>query len=111
MDQNITTIEHEHDLISQRNSDMADRRVGSRRSRLRSALIGAGVLALLAGGGYYGHYYWTAGRFLVSTDDAYLQADNVIVSPKVSGYLSEVLVGDNQPVKAGQVLARIDDRD
>jgi membrane fusion protein, multidrug efflux system len=111
MDQNVTTIEHEHDLISQRASDAAGVRAASRRRGLRSALLVAGALALVAGGGFYGHYWWTTGRFLVSTDDAYLQADNVIVSPKVSGYLSEVLVGDNQPVKAGQVLARIDDRD
>ena len=47
----------------------------------------------------------------MATDDADLQADNVIISPKVSGYLSQVLVQDNQPVHAGQVLARIDDRD
>ena len=46
-----------------------------------------------------------------STDDAYVKADSTIVSPKVSGYLAEVLVGDNEPVKAGQLLARIDDRD
>ena len=59
----------------------------------------------------YGHEYWTTGRFMVSTDDAYLQADNVLISPKVAGYISDVLVTDNQPVKAGQVLARIDDRD
>jgi membrane fusion protein, multidrug efflux system len=66
---------------------------------------------LLTAAGFYGHYWWNVGRFLVSTDDAYLQADNVIISPKVSGYISDVLVNDNQPVKAGQVLARIDDRD
>jgi membrane fusion protein (multidrug efflux system) len=70
-----------------------------------------GVIAFLVIAGFYGHYWWTAGRFLVSTDDAYLQADNVIISPKISGYISDVLVEDNQPVKAGQVLARIDDRD
>ena len=51
------------------------------------------------------------GRFLESTDDAYVQADSTIVAPKVSGYLSEVLVEDNQPVKAAQPLAKIDDRD
>jgi membrane fusion protein (multidrug efflux system) len=61
--------------------------------------------------GLYGQYWWTTGRFLVLTDDAYLQADNVIISPKVSGYVAQVLVADNQPVRAGQVLARIDDRD
>jgi membrane fusion protein, multidrug efflux system len=85
--------------------------VRRRRLGLRSVLLSAGVLALLTGAGFYGHYYWTTGRFQVSTDDAYLQADSVIISPKVAGYLSEVLVEDNQPVKAGQVLARIDDRD
>ena len=51
------------------------------------------------------------GQFLVSTDDAYVQAHSVLISPKVSGYISEVPVDDNQAVKAGQVLARIDPRD
>ena len=69
------------------------------------------AVAVLAGASWYGFDYWTVGRFLVSTDDAYVKADNTTVAPKVSGYLHEVLVGDNQRVKAGQVLARIDDRD
>jgi membrane fusion protein (multidrug efflux system) len=56
------------------------------------------------------YLYLTAGRS-ASTDDAYVQADNTTIAPKVSGYLAEVLVGDNQPIKAGQVLARIDPRD
>lgn len=81
------------------------------RQRLRSALIGATAVGLLAAGGLYGQFWWTAGRFLVSTDDAYLQADNVIISPRVAGYIASVLVTDNQPVRSGQVLARIDDRD
>jgi membrane fusion protein, multidrug efflux system len=81
------------------------------RQRLRSALVAAGAVGLLVAAGLYGQYWWTTGRFLVSTDDAYLQADNVIISPKVSGYVAQVLVADNQPVRAGQVLARIDDRD
>ena len=78
---------------------------------LRFALLATAAIAALAGAGSYGNYWWTSGRFLVSTDDAYLQADNVIISPKVSGYISEVLVQDNQPVKAGAVLASIDDAD
>ena len=73
-------------------------------------LVGAG-LAALAAAGYYGHDYWTVGRFEVSTDDAYVQADSTTVAPKVSGYIGTVLVADNEPVKTGQVLARIDDRD
>ncbi len=70
------------------------------------------MLALgVAGLAEFGRYYLSTGRYLESTDDAYVQADSTIIAPKVSGYLSQVLVGDNQPVKAGEVLARIDDRD
>src|SRR6187399_406112 len=50
------------------------------------------VLALLAGtaaGAYYGHDYWTTGRYLESTDDAYVKADSTIVAPKVSGYIAQ----------------------
>ncbi len=65
----------------------------------------------LAGAAWYGWDYWTVGQYLVSTDDAYIKADNTTISPKVSGYLHDVLVGDNERVKAGQTLARIDDRD
>ncbi|WP_208249642.1 HlyD family secretion protein [Rhizobium sp. T1470] len=83
----------------------------SRRRPGRSLLLGAAALAIVAAGAYYGHDYWTVGRFHVSTDDAYVKADNGTIAPKVSGYLAEVLVNDNQPVKAGQPLARIDDRD
>jgi membrane fusion protein (multidrug efflux system) len=79
------------------------------RSR-KPLLIGASLLAL-AGTAYFGWDYWTVGRFKVSTDDAYVQADNTTVAPKVSGYLDAVAVNDNERVTAGQVLARIDDRD
>jgi membrane fusion protein (multidrug efflux system) len=79
--------------------------------RLRPFLYAAVGLVALAAGASYGRDYWTVGRFLVSTDDAYVQADNTTVAPKVSGYIATVLVGDNEPVKAGQKLAEIDDRD
>jgi len=78
---------------------------------LRRLLLAGAAVAVLAGASWYGFDYWTVGRFLVSTDDAYVKADNTTVAPKVSGYLHEVLVGDNERVRAGQVLARIDDRD
>jgi membrane fusion protein (multidrug efflux system) len=81
------------------------------RGRIKRLLTVSAAVALLAGAGWYGWDYWTVGRFLVSTDDAYVKADNTTVAPKVSGYISEVLVGDNEPVKAGQVLARVDARD
>jgi membrane fusion protein, multidrug efflux system len=82
----------------------------SRQAIKRTAL--ALVLALgVAGAADFGYGYFTTGRYLESTDDAYVKADSTIISPKVSGYIAEVLVGDNQPVKTGQLLARIDDRD
>jgi membrane fusion protein, multidrug efflux system len=83
----------------------------SRKVGLRQLLLAGAALAVLAGASWYGWDYWTVGRFEVSTDNAYVKADNTTISPKVSGYIREVLVGDNQHVKAGQVLARIDDRD
>src|SRR5262249_52868676 len=83
----------------------------SYKSRLRQMLLAGTAVALLAASAWYGWDYWTVGRYLVSTDDAYVKADNTTIAPKVSGYLGEVLVGDNERVKVGQVLARIDDRD
>ena len=77
----------------------------------RKLLMAGAAVVVLAGAAWYGFDYWTVGRYLVSTDDAYVKADNTTVAPKVSGYLHEVLVGDNEPVRAGQVLARIDPRD
>ncbi len=76
----------------------------------KTLLVGIGLAALTAAV-YYGERYWTVGRFEVSTDDAYVKADNTTIAPKVAGYIARVLVDDNEKVKAGQVLARIDDRD
>jgi membrane fusion protein (multidrug efflux system) len=82
-----------------------------KRFNFRKMSMAGAAVAVLTGAAWYGFDYWTVGRYLVSTDDAYVQADNTTIAPKVSGYLSEVLVGDNERVKAGQVLARIDPRD
>ena len=82
----------------------------SRQAIKRAALAVALALGV-AGAADFGHYYLSTGRYLETTDDAYVKADSTIVAPKVSGYLAEVLVADNEPVKAGQLLARIDDRD
>jgi membrane fusion protein, multidrug efflux system len=82
----------------------------SRQTVQRIALALAGALAV-AGAAVFGHYYLTTGRYLETTDDAYVKADSTIIAPKVSGYIAKVLVADNERVKAGQLLALIDDRD
>ena len=81
-----------------------------RRPLRKLLLIGASLLAV-AGTSNFGWRYWTVGRFEVSTDDAYVKADSTTIAPKVSGYIAAVLVSDNEHVKIGQILARIDDRD
>jgi membrane fusion protein, multidrug efflux system len=82
----------------------------SRQAIKRAALVLALALGI-AGAADFGYGYLTTGRYLETTDDAYVKADSTIVAPKVSGYIAEVLVSDNEKVTAGQLLARIDDRD
>jgi len=82
-----------------------------RRVSVRRIALGAAAVIAVVAGGYYGEDYYRIGRFLESTDDAYVKADFTIVAPKVSGYIAEVRVEDNQAVNAGAVLAKIDDRD
>jgi len=79
------------------------------RTTRRTWMVGG--IAALIGISIFGWYYWTVARFEVSTDDAYVEADATVIAPKVGGYLHDVLVADNQTVKAGQLLAKIDDRD
>lgn len=81
-----------------------------KRARRRVALIagsGAGLL-LLAG---LAGYWFSTGRYLETTDDAYVRADWVAMSARVPGYVAKVEVDDDQPVKAGDVLVRLQDRD
>ncbi|WPE21297.1 Colistin resistance protein EmrA [Shinella zoogloeoides] len=68
-------------------------------------------LALLAAAGWYGYQWWTHGRFMISTDDAYIEGDIASISPKVSGYVAAVNVVANQTVKAGEPLVTLDDGD
>ncbi|WP_343582883.1 HlyD family secretion protein [Herbaspirillum sp.] len=55
---------------------------------------------------------WLAvGRYIESTDDAYVGGDITVIAPKVAGNIDRVLVRDNQPVRAGELLVKLDDRD
>ena len=80
-----------------------------KRGTKRIVLAGLGLVALVAAGVWGGHW-WLVGRFVESTDDAYLQADSVTIAPKVSGYVTDVYVADNQAVEAGAPLVKLDAR-
>ena len=82
-----------------------------RRSPLRLIAISAALAAALAGAGYFGFQWWTTGRFMVSTDDAYVGASSATIAAKIPGYLAALAVDDNQQVHAGDVIATIDDGD
>jgi membrane fusion protein (multidrug efflux system) len=73
-----------------------------------AAIIGVILLAVAVAGGYL---YWDYAQHFESTDDAFIEARLFAVAPKVSGYITAVPVTDNQHVVAGDVIARIDDRD
>ncbi|MBV8156647.1 MAG: HlyD family secretion protein [Dyella sp.] len=59
----------------------------------------------------YGAHWWSVGRFIEDTDDAYVGGDVTVIGPKVPGYIEQVAVTDNQVVHAGDLLVKIDDRD
>lgn len=81
-----------------------------KRKGVRRALLIAGIVVLVIAAYWFIHY-WTVGRYLESTNDAYIQADAVVVSPRIAGYVDAVLVDENQQVNAGDPLFRIDARD
>lgn len=76
----------------------------------RLLLVATGLAALVAAGLYAAHW-WTSARFVETTDDAYIGGDITVIGPKVAGHIEQVLVSDNQRVKAGDVLIRLDARD
>src|SRR6266851_519732 len=78
---------------------------------MRNTALGFAFVVLVALGAGTGWYWWTAWRFQQSTDDAYVQSDITVISPKVEGYIKEVRVEENQQVAAGHVLIVVDDRD
>jgi len=80
------------------------------KSRRRLALTGIGIAAFI-GAAVFGYHYWTVGRFIESTDDAYVGGDVTVIAPKVPGFIAEVAVTDNQQVHAGDLLVRLDNRD
>ena len=73
-------------------------------------LMSVGTLLALAAAAY-GVHYFLVGRFYVSTDDAYVRANNTMLGARVSGHIAAILPGDNTLVRTGEVVFRIDDGD
>jgi len=74
---------------------------------VRTAVLGALAVGAVA----FGVHWWQTGRWLESTDNAYVRADIAVITPRIAGEIVEVAVRENQLVKKGEVLVRIDPRD
>lgn len=85
--------------------------VKTRKPSRKRRIFGAVLLLAAVGGGAFGFHWWTVGRFLISTDDAYVAADTSVLAAKVGGHIVSIDVDTNQPVRAGEVIAHIDDGD
>lgn len=81
---------------------------GPKKSNRKRLVLPVVILAVLAGGLNYGYNWWTTGRFMVSTEDAYIQGDIAAISPKVTGYIDSIEVSANQRVKAGDPIFQLD---
>jgi len=79
--------------------------------RSKRLLLILAVIVLLVVALSYAAHWWNLGRYLQSTDDAYVGGDITVINGKVPGYIGQVAVQDNQKVKAGDLLIKLDDRD
>ena len=92
-------------------SDVDAPKAESKRSGRKTIVLGLVGAAALAAAIGYGAHWWTVGRFLVSTDDAYVGADIAQLSARVAGRIESVPVAANQHVREGEPLVRLDDTD
>jgi membrane fusion protein, multidrug efflux system len=81
------------------------------RRRLRRPALALALLAVIGGGAWYAHDWWTVGRFIESTDDAYVGGNLTPLAPHVDAFIQQILVADNQRVHAGELLIKLDARD
>ncbi len=82
-----------------------------RQARIKRLGLLAGGVAVLAGGAWAGLQWWTQGRFIQSTDDAYVGGNVTTLAPHVAGFIETIAVADNERVQAGQLLVRLDTSD
>lgn len=80
-------------------------RIGKWLVRAAAGLTGALVVLVVAA------WWFSEGRYIESTDNAYVQGDIAVLSPRIEGNVASIAVGDNQPVRAGDPLILLDPKD
>ena len=95
--------------ITTRDVDSVAAKTG--RFGLKRLLLLTGAVAVLAAGAWFGMNWWTDGRFIETTDDAYIGGNVTSIAPHVSGFIQLIPISDHQLVQAGQVLMRLDPSD
>jgi membrane fusion protein (multidrug efflux system) len=83
----------------------------TKRRPVKRLVLASILLGIIGYAGHLGHDWWTDGRFMVRTDDAYVQGDITLLAANAEGYVRSVEIIDNLTVRAGDVIARIDDGD
>ncbi|MBO9102382.1 MULTISPECIES: HlyD family secretion protein [unclassified Rhizobium] len=104
-------VEKESDVSEEQAADLSTpTKSPEERRRIKRILLIVALVAVV-GGSIWFFNYWTVGRFLQSTNDAFLQADQTAVSPKVQGYVEHLYVVANQRVAVGDKLLKIRPQD
>jgi membrane fusion protein (multidrug efflux system) len=81
------------------------------RPLLRRVGLAAAIIVPAAAAAWYAQDWWQVGRFIESTDDAYIGGNVTPLAPHIDAFIDKILVSDNERVHAGQVLIRLDQRD
>lgn len=92
-------------------SEPATKALPPKRSHVKRVALAVSLLVAGLGLVKLAHTWWTVGRFVESTDDAYVGGDVTVIAPKVAGFILKLAVRDNQQVHAGDLLLKLDDRD
>jgi membrane fusion protein (multidrug efflux system) len=99
-----------HGVVGTLEQAPTTRRRSPRQIAKRLGLVVA-ILGIAIAAAWYGYTWWTVGRFMETTDDAYVGGDVTTIASKVAGFIDTIAVTDNQRVKAGDLLIKLDDRD
>jgi len=94
-----------------RDDPRGESKTPSRNLWFKRAAMAVVVTSAATAFGLLAHHWWMVGRFIQSTDDAYVGGDVTVIAPKVAGFISQIAVTDNQAVRAGDLLVKLDDRD